>query len=179
MGADEDSPEREDAEASAVSPPPLRELTIDKGLLLIAFDEGFGGETESYLDLKTGEILTVSENLEEDEEISARIEAEPDRYEPIERLDSHSSFRIMDNFAGSLPASPVKQRLFEALARNKPFRRFKDIVHADLALRQELFAFQEQALEGYARDWLEVNGIAAKWMLPGDFADGTPQVSSN
>ncbi len=70
----------------------------------------------------------------------------------------------MENFAAALPESKVKDALFNALSRNKPFRRFKNIVHDDLALRDRWFSFREDAIAWLAGDVLSVRGIEVEWI---------------
>lgn len=145
---------------------PLRKLKIDFEELLLAlegFGEPLGEPIENYLDTETGEIIPLHDDFDDAEEIRERIDADlGERYRSIEPLESHESFRIMENFAASLPESRLKTRLFDALARHKPFRHFRDIIHADLALRDRWFAFRDDALAQHARDWLESLGIEAE-----------------
>ena len=96
--------------------------------------------------------------------MSDRIDEEPDRYHQIEPLISRQSFQIMEDFAESLPASSWKSRLIDALSLNKPFRRFRDAVHADLKLRDQWFAFQREALKARARHWLKSLGIEPQFV---------------
>ena len=110
----------------------------------------------------------LSEYDEEVEALREKIEAESDRYNYVDQLDSHESFRIMEDFAQSLPESTFKERLFDALGRNRPFRRFKDIVHEDLALRDHWFAFHKEAMTLYALDWLHACGIEPEWTSQAD-----------
>lgn len=84
-----------------------------------------------------------------------------ERYRYIEPMAAHESFRIMEDFAASLPESAIKTRLIEALSCNKPFGRFKNIVHSDFALRGQWFIFRDDAFARYASDWLEAVGIQA------------------
>ncbi len=69
---------------------------------------------------------------------------------------------MMENFAAWLPDSGLKSRLLDALSRHKPFRRFKDVVHSDAALRDQWFAFRDDAHEQHLRNWLEAEGIEAE-----------------
>jgi len=54
-------------------------------------------EHEYYLDLKTGEILFISDYMddEETEKLRDNIDEEPDRYERIPRVESHESYEDM------------------------------------------------------------------------------------
>ncbi len=130
--------------------------------------EGFpSGEVRYVLDMASGAVMPL---FEEDDDYEARceeIDSEPERYQHIEQLDSHESFRIMENFAASLPESKMKDDLFDALSRNKPFRRFKDVIHRDLTLRDSWFAFREDALARLAADMLGVRGIDVEWIRRG------------
>ena len=56
----------------------------------------------------------------------------------------------MRTCAASLPDSRLKTRLFNVLTRNKPFRHFRDIVHTDLAVRDQWSAFHDDALARHA-----------------------------
>ena len=129
--------------STAVPDAPLRKLKIDFEELLLALGEPI----ENYLDTETGEVIPLHDDFDDAAELRERIDANlGDRYRSIEPLESHESFRIMEDFAASLPESRRKPRLFDALSRNKPFRHFRDIVHADLALRDQWFAFRDDAL---------------------------------
>ena len=150
---------------------PLKKLKIDWSQFQEAL-EGFesltGEEVSHFLDTATGEIHTLFPDSDDDDELRERIDADSGkRYLPIEPLDSHETFRIMEDFSISLPESPLKLQMLDALSRNKPFRRFKDVVHSDLALRAQWFAFRDLAHERYARNWLEVNGIEPEFVRPG------------
>lgn len=127
--------------------------------------EGFpSGEVSYVLDMASGAVMPLFEEDDDYDALCEQIDSEPDRYQHIERLDSHESFRIMENFAASLPESKMKDALFEALSRNRPFRRFKDVVERDLTLRDRWFAFREDALGRLAADVLGVRGIDVEWI---------------
>jgi hypothetical protein len=141
---------------------PSKNLKIDLEELLLALEGFLSEEIEHYLDTETGEVIPLHEDFDDAAEIRERIDLGfGERYRRIEPLESHESFRIMEDFAASLPASPTKLRLFDALSRSKPFRHFKDVVHSDLALRDQWFAFRDDAYAQYAQEWLEGLGIEA------------------
>jgi uncharacterized protein UPF0158 len=171
----ESEPEPSDAtdaapESVAAPAAPRKKLKIDFGELQLALEisgASLGIEMRHYLDTETGDIITVCEEWEDYEELSERIDgAAGGRYLHIEQPDSHESFRTMEDFAVSLPESQTKSRLLDALSRNKPFRRFKDIVHRDLALRDQWFQFRDDAMAQDVRDWLDAEGIEAELLRP-------------
>ncbi len=154
-----------DDEPTGGADTPLRKLTIDFAELLFAMedtDNGLGEPVEYYLDTETGDILLIHEDLDDAEEVRELIESGlGERFRLIEPLESRDRFRIMENFVLSLPESRLKTRLSDALSRNKPFRHFRDIVQEDLAVRDQWFTFQNQALAQHARDLLASLGIEA------------------
>jgi hypothetical protein len=163
-----------DAQIPAATKPPEPQETppVPRGKLKIDFDEfqmaieGFdtlGEPMSHFLDTETGEVLVLCRHWEDYDELCERIDGDlGERYRRIEPLESHESFRIMEDFAASLPDSAIKSRLFDALSRNKPFRHFKDIVHSDPALRDRWFQFRDEAHEQYLREWLRENEVEAE-----------------
>jgi hypothetical protein len=146
-------------------------LTIDWNDLLMAFEEfdsSLDIESQHFLDTQTGEIIFVSSEADDYEEMSDRVESDLiERYVEIIPIDSHEHFRIMEDFAASAGNSRVKSRLIDALSRSKPFRRFKEVVHSDEELRKRWFAFRDNAIAEYARDWLETKGIKPNFVREG------------
>ena len=141
-----------------------KRVKIDLDEFIMAL-EGFpSGEVTYVLDLANGKVVPLFEDDDEYEELGEQIDSDPNRYHHIEQLDSHESFRIMEDFTAALPESTVKDALLNALSRNKPFRRFKEIVHDDLALRDRWFSFREDAIARLVGDMLSVQGIEVEWI---------------
>jgi hypothetical protein len=141
----------------------LKKLKIIFTKLLFALESTGTPDLQHYLDTETGEVFSLHDDFPDAEEIRERIEEGPlGRYKLIEALDSRESFQMMEDFVESLPESRRRAQLLEAISRNKPFRRFRDIVHSDIALRNEWFAYRDEALAVHAREWLETLGIEAE-----------------
>ena len=81
---------------------------------------------------------------------------------PIEPLDSHESYSVMERFALSR-SNGQSQRLRDALSMKHPFRRFKDTVDR-LGIAEEWYAWRDDALLQHTEESLEYYGI--------DFIDG-------
>jgi hypothetical protein len=118
-------------------------------------------DSNSYLDTATGEILFTGDGAEE--EAPQDIDDNP-RYLWIESIESHESFRIMEDFVATLGDANAAARLADALSRPKPFRRFKDALQDYPALRQAWFAFEGAAHASLAQAWCEANGIEVEWV---------------
>lgn len=77
-------------------------------------------------------------------------------YFEIEPLGSHDSFRIMEDFAEILDDSNrLKERLYEALNKRKPFRNFKNVIDYSGEYRQKWFDFKNQWLKDWVRKSIE------------------------
>jgi hypothetical protein len=139
-------------------------IRIDWGELGMALDSG-DGMTRWLLDRDTGELIGLCEwdEMEEEEEIRAAIDAGEDgRYLEVPSRSSHEGFRAMEDFARSLDDDRIRERLFDALDRRRPFRAFKDALEAFPEVRERWFEFEEESLRRYALEWLQSEGIEAE-----------------
>ena len=72
----------------------------------------------------------------------------------IEPVDSHESFKIMEGFADKVPDNKLKQKLFNALNRKRPFANFKYLID-NSNYHQNWFDYRQAWLEQYVYDLLE------------------------
>ncbi|HEY2925433.1 UPF0158 family protein [Piscinibacter sp.] len=119
-------------------------------------------DAANYLDRETGDIILVSDGVDEDM-IPPDLEDNP-RYLLIEPIESSDGFRIMEDFVATIDDEAVAERLASALQRPKPFRRFKDALFDDLALREAWFAFEAAAHAQLASQWCEDHEIDVEWV---------------
>lgn len=104
-------------------------IQIDTDMLICALED-HNFEVHYYLDIKTGEIVTLTDlGIPEEDELRECIDKEEDRYIYIEPIDSRESFEIMERYIYQLPEGKSKNDLSEALKRRKPFRQFKDTLY--------------------------------------------------
>lgn len=80
----------------------------------------------------------------------------PDRFEIDE-------YRMMERFALGIADTGSQDQLVSALQGRGAFRRFKDAV-LRLDLAERWYAYRNDAYEGVAWDWCEVNGVE---LIPG------------
>jgi hypothetical protein len=77
-------------------------------------------------------------------------------YYEIEQLESHDSFRIMEDFIETLDDSnKLKDKLYYALSRPKPFRNFKYEIDYSGEYRQKWFDFKNKWMMDWVREELE------------------------
>jgi uncharacterized protein UPF0158 len=135
-------------------------------------------ESPSYLDLDTGQVVTVSEDLlheaqeggdqepdlpdwQKDEwEIAKRI-ISTDRFRELPtKFDVHE-WRIMQEFSRSVEPDGIREDLLRAIHGAGAFRNFKDAVRRH-RIESSWFAFRTEALRQIAVKWCEENEIVGE-----------------
>lgn len=140
------------------SAPSPCEIPVDLGFFLLAFED-HDLTHEWYLDLQSGDVFVVADDVEEDVLPVPRDELEDSpRFLPIAREDSHEAYGDMVEFAETVPP-PLRQRLEQALHGKGAFRRFKDVLLSAMHERERWFRFREGRLDARGREWLRANGI--------------------
>jgi hypothetical protein len=134
-----------------------------------------GEEWTAYLNRKTGELVTVTEEerrLVEEEDGPEGVpdwqaEMLPKVREVLESEDFLAlpgkfeihEYRIMERFCLEFEDAGVREVLLRAIRGRGAFRRFKDVLH-ERGIAEAWYAYREQALEEIAVGWLEANGVA-------------------
>jgi len=136
-----------------------KSLKIDLDELCNAMeDHSFGNDY--YLDLETGEILFVSEYMEDEGiEIENRIEEEYERYELIPQTESYEAYRDMEDFIATINDEHLVDLLEVAIQGKGAFRRFKDVLLNYPDEEEKWFLFQDDRIEERAREWLNEIGV--------------------
>jgi hypothetical protein len=131
-------------------------------------------EASSYLNTKTGEVITVT-----DEELRAAENEEPledfpewqhdviriaadiletDDYLPLPtKFDIHE-YNIMERFCLSVEDDDISDDLCHAIRGRGAFRRFKDRIH-EHGIADAWYKYLDDALRVIAIEWCEENGI--------------------
>ena len=133
------------------------------------------GEHSSYLNRKTGEIITLGQEeiraAEEEDDLDDYLEWQrndillardllnnnkdyrvlPTKYD----LDEH---QLMEKFSLSLADEKTSETLYDAIKGRGVFRKFKGALDR-LNLTDQWYAYRGDALRKMAIDWCELNGI--------------------
>jgi yecA family protein len=138
----------------------MRKLPVDLDELALALEgDDFGSDAAYWFDTVTGDVLFVSSDLEEDQELRAQVgDGFPGRFVRIDSIGTREVFRMMENFVRILPAGQVRDNLESSLRGPRPFRRFKDSL-TDGKAREQWFAFRNKAFRHSAIAWLAALGI--------------------
>jgi hypothetical protein len=132
-------------------------------------------EFSSFLDLDTGKVETVSQDLLREAEESADEEPDPSTEEDTEweiakqivfgdrfrklpsKFDVHE-WAIMEDFSLSVASNTIREDLLHAIHGAGAFRYFKDTVRRH-RIESAWFAFRTEALRQIAIRWCEENHI--------------------
>ena len=135
-------------------------LKIDLDELCSAMQDS-SYEHDYYLDLKTGEILFISEYMddEETEKLRGKIDEDPERYEPIPKADPHEGYEDMEEFIATVEDERLAELLEVAIQGRGAFRRFKDVLARYPEEREKWFRFKDERVEERALEWLDDIGI--------------------
>lgn len=126
-----------------------------------------------YLDLKTGDILTLFDSFlygedEEQQEILDQIEENPDRYLEIDPIGSREGYRIMEKFVATLPEGEDRNLLNKVLSWKKPFSNFRNAIAGMGDIREKWFHFHDKQLRIHALEWLALNDAVAELVSYGE-----------
>ncbi len=152
-----------------------RKLKINWMELDAAFQDS-SWETRHFLDLETGEVVMITDEmaryLEQPPEYElsdwmklALEEAEQvekghgTRYIRIPQADSREGYRDMENFIDTVRNSRLRDRLWRAVKGRRAFRYFKDVLHEHPGELDRWYAFQSRCIHERVSGWLESEGI--------------------
>jgi len=116
-------------------------------------------ELRNYYDTVTGEIC-VTGPFEDDPGERERIAADPERYLPIDHLDSFTEHEWMERFTADIADPHLQTQLQRALRGHKPLRRFKDALLRAPAERERWFALRDRLLKERIAQWFETRDLA-------------------
>src|SRR6185369_8838831 len=136
---------------------PVR-IDLDWDALEIAVERN-SPDTDSYLDLTTGRILTITTGDPEAainrQEVSENIR----NFLRVEPASSREQYRWMERFVGSVAEEALRERLIISIDGKGAFRRFKDVLLAYPAERERWFSYRADLLHWHIQQWLESHEI--------------------
>src|SRR3954465_13627184 len=134
-------------------------IELDWDALEIAVERN-SPDTDSYLDLTTGRVLTITSG---DPEATINRQAVSENIRNFIKIDPASSreqYRWMEKFVGSVVDEPLRERLIISIDGKGAFRRFKDVLLAYPAERERWFSYRADLLHWHISQWLEQNDIS-------------------
>ena len=134
----------------------------------------FSDEEHAYLNLRTGELVTIRNEeigiLERGDDIqdypewqhgmirkTQEVLDSKDYLQLPGKFDIHE-YAIMERFCYSVEAEELSDELLYQIHGSGAFRRFKDMIHRR-GIAEEWYRFRQVALEEIASEWLEAHDI--------------------
>lgn len=140
------------------STPSRIELTLDWSALELAVERN-SPDTDSYLDLTSGQIVTITIGDPEATGTREQVADNISNFLRIEPASSREQYRWMEKFVGSVADEPLRERLVMSIDGKGAFRRFKDVLLGYPKERERWFAYRAELLHWHIQNWLESHDI--------------------
>jgi len=138
---------------------PVR-IDLDWDALEIAVERN-SPDTDSYLDLTTGRVITITSGDPEAVLNRQQVSENIRNYLRVEPASSREQYRWMEKFVGSVSDEPLRERLIISIDGKGAFRRFKDVLLAYPAERERWFSYRADLLHWHIQNWLGEHSIQA------------------
>jgi hypothetical protein len=135
-------------------------IDLDWDALEIAVERN-SPDTDSYLDLTTGRVLTITSGDPEAAINRQSVSENIRNFLRVEPASSREQYRWMERFVGSVIDEPLRDRLVISIDGKGAFRRFKDVLLAYPAERERWFSYRADLLHWHIAQWLEQHEISA------------------
>jgi len=133
-------------------------IDLDWDALEIAVERN-ASDTDSYLDLTTGRVLTITTGDPEAAINRQQVSENIRNFLRVEPASSREQYRWMERFVGSVGDEPLRERLIISIDGKGAFRRFKDVLLAYPAERERWFSYRADLLHWHIQTWLESHEI--------------------
>ena len=147
----------------------MKREEIDREALIAAVETELP-RVEHYLDLRTGEVLTIVGRIEDAEtgeldevardnrELARRVRSDPLCYEVVPAIAPEAAFRWMQEFAATIADQHLSRKLEDVLREctDKCFEAFRQTLgSAPQQERERWFAFRNEKIAEFIDAWLE------------------------
>lgn len=133
-------------------------IDLDWDALEIAVERN-SPDTDSYLDLTTGRVLTITTGDPEAAINRQQVSENIRNFLRVEPASSREQYRWMEKFVGSVVDEGLRERLIISIDGKGAFRRFKDVLLAYPAERERWFSYRADLLHWHIQNWLESHEI--------------------
>lgn len=120
--------------------------------------EMMNSDMQSFLNIQTGKIITMFDNLES-EYATNEIENNTENYISLPTHYDINEYSIMEDFIDSLDDIGIENQLYRAINGKGAFRYFRDTIR-NLGIENKWFAFKANAFKEIAIKWCKENNIS-------------------
>lgn len=142
-----------------------RHLDVDWLDLELAFRDTTG--TESYLDLDTGEVVSIVPGFPDEADLRRSVAEAPGRYVALQPLDTGFSRAVMRRFVERLPEGKLKRQLRMAERKSGALTRSLAILRGDEAALASWHRFEQSAFWDHVDRYLRERGVVPETSPPG------------
>src|SRR5574338_344024 len=133
-------------------------IELDWDALEVAVERN-SPDTDSYLDLSTGRVITITTG-DPEATLNRQLVSENIRnFLRVEPASSREQYRWMEKFVGSVTDEALRERLIISVDGKGAFRRFKDVLLAYPAERERWFTYHAELLDWHIHNWLSEHEI--------------------
>jgi hypothetical protein len=147
----------------------MRVIPINWTDLETAFERN-SPDTESFLDTRTGEVVTVTEGAIDYAEQRSKVQTGGEAFVRIEPAASREQYKWMERFVAGVTDEALRERLVIAIDGKGAFRRFKDVLLNYPTERERWFSYRAELLHWAIQKWLDKEQLAPKdpppWTAP-------------
>jgi hypothetical protein len=149
----------------------MRKIPIHWDELESAFERN-SPDTESFLDITTGHVISLTVGDPEAPSLKAKVASNIANYIRVDPASSREQYRWMERFVGSVTEPQLRERLVMAIDGKGAFRRFKDVLLAYPAERERWFSYRSDLLHWHMHNWLIEREIEPS--APAPWGDAKP-----
>jgi len=139
----------------------MRVVPINWTDLETAFERN-APDTESFLDLRTGEVVTVAQGAIDYAEQRGKVQSGGDAFLRVEPAASREQYKWMERFVVGVTDEALRERLVIAIDGKGAFRRFKDVLLNYPTERERWFSYRSDLLHWHMQKWLEKEQLEPK-----------------
>src|SRR3954452_4296306 len=133
-------------------------LDLDWDALEVAVERN-SPDTDSYLDLSSGRVITITTG-DPEATLNRQLVSENIRnYLRVEPASSREQYRWMEKFVPPVRDEPLREALIISIDGKGAFRRFKDVLLAYPAERERWFSYRAELLHWHIQTWLAQHDI--------------------
>jgi hypothetical protein len=176
----------------------MKKLKVDLKELVSEMEMGENMELAGYLDMETGEIISMpDEVMRAVEDGEEKIESLPDweedlaeiadkilsdekgRFLLIPKRESREGYEIMVAFAGSVRGKGLRDNLSNALNGKGAFRRFRSVLNDYPDELEKWYKFKDDWMREEAVKWLLLSDIEPVQVVSGFFNDDGTEINAD
>ena len=123
-------------------------------------------DTESFLDTRTGEVITLVDSAPNVAELRTRVMSGGEAFLRVEPASSREQYKWMERFVAGVTDPILRERLLISIDGKGAFRRFKDALLNYPVERERWFSYRSELLHWHIQEWFRRDELTPKEAPP-------------